>query len=1556
MSIVQFARLSVFIAAMIAIISFVLTQETSNAAVQNPDRDIELFNLYDDWRGVWSDGSTLWVVTNGHDVIMAYNLTDGFRKPNKDIDLSGGNSKPQGIWSDGTIMWVADWDDTYLYAYKLSNGNREEDRDINLTGRNDGPRGIWGKDGVIYVVDKDDTWVYAYSAADGARQSSEEFNLTGGNGDPWGIWGEGSHVWVNDLDDRRLYAYTTLTDSYSDVLRHESLEIRLPLDNGRPRGIWSDGETMWVVDTYDDRIYAMYYKDFRHLSEDIGTDEVDTPGGIWTDGNTMWVADTGRSDHGLLMAYGVSSGLRKSGKDVQLGDFNTQPLSIWSDGETVWAIEDATQSNRNDFLYAYAMEPEASEVGTLAPYKSVTLDSDNSDPRGIWSNGDVMWVSDTGDDKLYAYDLPNRSRKSDRDIDLHSDNGDPKGIWSNGQTIWVLDRYDKHVYAYRLSDGNRSRPKEFRLAPDNNDPPGGLTSHGLRFWVSDGYDEMLYAYGKFNAIPTFGEASATFRIHYTLDGDSHVGDLPDVANTDGDTLTYSISGDDAEFFTVDSGTGEIRTKAGTTDFSGGDEFVFTASVSDGKNKLDGTDDAIDDSINVTIHVNHNADPEFTDADGMVVSVAEDAEEGDTLVSLNITDLDQDDLTYRLLPARGNPFQITDGNVTLATGKSLDYEGQDTFELTARVRDGKGRNGSTNNLWDDDLEFEIQVTNAEEIGQLILSSANPQVDTELVATLTDPDGVDLTNDNQINWVVERSTDSNTWTEISDTDTSSATFEYTPVADDADNTLRFKATYIDGFDSENTKTIEVETDNTVLAAPPTNLPPTFDDDATVSLTVSEDTEPGTNVGTPLPATDPEGDSLTFGFKSGSIRAFDITTDGQPFVKPDAELDYEGQRRYFLYVWVRDSKGPYGAADTEWDSGHLVRINISNADDPGTVDLSSDTPEFGVELSGRLDDPDRVIRDLTWQWQTADSAESESWTDITGATSSSYTPSANDVGKYLRTKASYSDGEGTGKEAIGTADNAVFRPANAAPEFDEGETAARSVIENSPAETRLGAAVTASDADMDSLTYSLATGTDSDKFFVDPNTGRLEVASVAVLDYEAVQSIEVVLQVTDNLSADHQSDSTIDDDITVTINLVNVDEPGTVSLSPTEPEVGTTITATLTDPDDGVSDESWHWERSQDGSTNWETISGASSDTYMPETADVGMYLRAMVDYMDDEGTGKSSEGMTAETVTPPPADTTLSHLRLGNIVYTFNSSVLEYDLSVPARKKRIKVVATTTASSGVSVDISPPDSRPGKNGHHVDLSLGENVVTITVSDDMGDGSTTYVARITKGDSQQDPPQQDPAQQDPPQQDPPQPNPPADDGAAGQCRTDERDGTIAACTVTRFAVTRVEHNGDYTIDWSEWDEDHSGTTGYSIHLKQLLYKMFYDDNGQVSDASLADVYGSCEFSNGRWNCEGLMRSNYFEDWDGNPTEMQHLADNRDITEWQSSLDSPGRFVFTKTFVRWSGDATDQNNEPVEVDLQVKAMEMDLYYFTMFEGSDVSGYEVVMVNGAEGFGERHQ
>ena len=106
---------------------------------------------------------------------------------------------------------------------------------------------------------------------------------------------------------------------------------------------------------------------------------------------------------------------------------------------------------------------------------------------------------------------------------------------------------------------------------------------------------------------------------------------------------------------------------------------------------------------------------------------------------------------------------------------------------------------------------------------------------------------------------------------------------------------------------------------------------------------------------------------------------------------------------------------------------------------------------------------------------------------------------------------------------------------------------------------------------------------------------------------------------------------DSIPATITVTDVDEPGSVALSSTSPQVDTEITATLTDPDGSVTNETWQWEHSSDGTTNWSNVSGTTRSAYTVVDADSGKWLRAVVTYQDGFGSGKVAE--SAAVLVPP-----------------------------------------------------------------------------------------------------------------------------------------------------------------------------------------------------------------------------------------------------------------------------------------------------------------------------------
>ncbi len=100
-------------------------------------------------------------------------------------------------------------------------------------------------------------------------------------------------------------------------------------------------------------------------------------------------------------------------------------------------------------------------------------------------------------------------------------------------------------------------------------------------------------------------------------------------------------------------------------------------------------------------------------------------------------------------------------------------------------------------------------------------------------------------------------------------------------------------------------------------------------------------------------------------------------------------------------------------------------------------------------------------------------------------------------------------------------------------------------------------------------------------------------------------------------------------VTVTVTDVDEAGTVSIDRPQPQVDRPLSASLLDEDNGVTDERWQWARSRDGRT-WTDIEGAISAARTPTEVDVGMYLRASVNYSDIFGANKTASAVSANRV--------------------------------------------------------------------------------------------------------------------------------------------------------------------------------------------------------------------------------------------------------------------------------------------------------------------------------------
>ena len=184
---------------------------------------------------------------------------------------------------------------------------------------------------------------------------------------------------------------------------------------------------------------------------------------------------------------------------------------------------------------------------------------------------------------------------------------------------------------------------------------------------------------------------------------------------------------------------------------------------------------------------------------------------------------------------------------------------------------------------------------------------------------------------------------------------------------------------------------------------------------------------------------------------------------------------------------------------------------------------------------------------------------------------------------------------------------------------------------------ATYTAVDPEGKSIVWSLA-GTDMGDFSIE--NGVLTFNSSP--DYEAADdadtgnTYEVTVQASDGGGAGQAAMAMK----VVIVNVTNVDEAGTLTLSTLQPVDGIEVTTTLTDidsvtnanPSGAVTDTdlTWEWAKSSSKTGAYTVIETATADRYTPKPADINHYLRATVTYTDPQGSGKTVMATTANRV--------------------------------------------------------------------------------------------------------------------------------------------------------------------------------------------------------------------------------------------------------------------------------------------------------------------------------------
>ena len=492
----------------------------------------------------------------------------------------------------------------------------------------------------------------------------------------------------------------------------------------------------------------------------------------------------------------------------------------------------------------------------------------------------------------------------------------------------------------------------------------------------------------------------------------------------------------------------------------------------------------DNVYNVTVEASDSSSPAKTGEHAVVVTVTgvdeppvvsgldskSFAENGTEMVAA-FTARDpegQTTLIWSLLGPDRDRFAIDGGR--LSFGAPPDYEaaadsGSDNvYNVTVRASDG-GETG--------EHAVAVTVTNVEENGSLELSSPQPQVGTELTATLADADGVVSET-----WRWERSPNSSAWTLISE----ASSGRYTPVADDFGQFLRVTVDYTDGYTPDPDKDLVATSGFATQVTPGLNNAPEFAS-ARVARSVLENAAAGDVVGAAVVANDLENNPLVYSLTVTGVDPAPFTIDrltGQIRVAERATLNHESRPSLTATVTATDPSRASGSV--------FVDIMVDGVNEaPMTVPDEAFTQEDTAVIIGvRANDSDPEGDDLT---VTVSSELRDGTATVEADGTVLYTPGIDYHG--IETFAyEVSDGHFEVDGAV----SVTVLPVNDAPVFAAAETA-RTVVAGAAANAPVGSPVTASDVDDATLSYALE-GIDASLFDIKEDTGQITVAEGAVL----------------------------------------------------------------------------------------------------------------------------------------------------------------------------------------------------------------------------------------------------------------------------------------------------------------------------------------------------------------------------------------------------------------------------------------------------------------------------
>ena len=780
----------------------------------------------------------------------------------------------------------------------------------------------------------------------------------------------------------------------------------------------------------------------------------------------------------------------------------------------------------------------------------------------------------------------------------------------------------------------------------------------------------------------------------------------------GDTLTYALE-DLSGLFAIDS-SGQITVVSDNSlDYETEQDYEVQVIVQD--RTTGGLTDRIDVKIRVT---NVNEPPTITRTTGDdALSYPEDTATTRVLHRYTATDPERGTITWSVEGADGGDFAI-DASGNLRFKSSPDHEAKPTLGITIVATD------DGDPVERAELPVTVTITNVDEPPEMTQASPlapypeNANFPAGMYSAV-DPEGATTT----FTWTLG-GTDRGDFTIAANGQLQFANapdFE-SPADSGRNNEYNVQVRASDG---SKTGTLDV-----TVTVQDVNEAPMVSGDDTLSFPEGTAT---TRVLDRYSATDPERGQITWSLAGTDPGDFRIDQSGNLYFAAPPDLDASGTKSIYEVSVEATDDGTLGdrtLSSLGTENGTFdVTVTVTPVDEPPAItgittfsnwqendDRTIETyiatdPEGNTPLTWSLGGTDRADFTITGgQLQFANIPDFESPADSGGNNVYNVTVQATDS----------NNNKGTHHVDV------IVKNVDEPPELT-GPNTVDNFPENSASSRQVGR-YSATDPERATVTLSLASG----------DTGAFNLASNGVLtfktspDYEQKSSYQVTVRAEAGIHTGNSATLK-----PVTVNIENVEEPGTVTLSAVQPQASTPLTATLEDGDEPTG-TTWQWYRTSSRGSTGTAITSATFRFYTPVADDVGSYLRAVASYDDGHGTGKTASAVSANRVQAAPPDPEPPVFPVdGN----YDRSIRENtragtNLGAPVRAtdgNNDRLTYSIPPSIYFEIDASTGQLRTKAELDHEDED--EYTVTVTATD-PGGGTGTVTVTITVTDVNEGP----------------------------------------------------------------------------------------------------------------------------------------------------------------------------------------------------------------------------